>query len=87
MTAVVLAVLPSYVLATCRMYLESWGISPPVVDGRGADPYGLSGPVSSKTLNRLRAEALGDFAIGIDASLSGQIDGPVSWPHASTMIQ
>jgi hypothetical protein len=40
-----------------------------------------------RTLNRLRAEALGDFAIGIDANLSGQIDGPVSWPHASTMIQ
>jgi hypothetical protein len=30
-----------------------------------------------RTLNRLRAEALGDLAIGIDASLSGQIDGPV----------
>jgi hypothetical protein len=28
-------------------------------------------------LNRLRAEALGDLAIGIDAGLSGQIDGPV----------
>jgi hypothetical protein len=30
-----------------------------------------------RTLNRLRAEALGDLAIGIDASLSGQMDGPV----------
>src|SRR5215471_17488080 len=30
-----------------------------------------------RALNRLRAEALGDLAIGIDASLSGQIDGPV----------
>ena len=29
------------------------------------------------SLNRLRAEALGDLAIGTDASLSGQIDGPV----------
>ena len=28
-------------------------------------------------MNRLRAEALGDLAIGIDASLSGQMDGPV----------
>jgi hypothetical protein len=31
-------------------------------------PYGLSGPDSS-ALNRLRAEALGDFAIGIDAGV------------------
>jgi hypothetical protein len=31
--------------------------------------------------DRLRAEALGDIAIGIDASLSGQIDGPV-WSTA-----
>ena len=30
-----------------------------------------------RTLNRLRARALGDLAIGIDASLSGEIDGPV----------
>src|SRR5262249_14283738 len=30
-----------------------------------------------RTLNRLRAEALGDLAVGIDASLSGEIDGPV----------
>jgi hypothetical protein len=31
-----------------------------------------------RALNRLRAaEALGDLAIGIDASLSGEIDGPV----------
>ena len=30
-----------------------------------------------RALNRLRAEALCDLAIGIDASLSGQIDGPV----------
>src|SRR5262245_13375972 len=30
-----------------------------------------------RTLNPLRAEALGDLAIGIDASLSGEIDGPV----------
>jgi hypothetical protein len=30
-----------------------------------------------RVLNRLRAEALGDLAIGIDASLSGEIDGPV----------
>ena len=30
-----------------------------------------------RVLNRLRAEALGDLAIGIDASLSGQMDGPV----------
>src|SRR5215471_16198189 len=30
-----------------------------------------------RTLNRLRAEALGDLAIGIDANLSGQKDGPV----------
>ena len=29
-----------------------------------------------RVLNRLRAEALGDLAIGIDASLSGEIDGP-----------
>src|SRR5262249_22215083 len=28
-----------------------------------------------RALNRLRAEALGDLAIGIDASLSGEIDG------------
>jgi hypothetical protein len=34
-----------------------------------------------RTLNRLRVEALGDLAIGIDASLSGQIDGPV-WSTA-----
>jgi hypothetical protein len=27
-----------------------------------------------RTVNRLRVEALGDLAIGIDASLSGQID-------------
>jgi hypothetical protein len=31
-----------------------------------------------RALNRLRAaEALGDLTIGIDASLSGEIDGPV----------
>ena len=30
-----------------------------------------------RALNRLRAEVLGDLAIGIDASLSGQIYGPV----------
>ena len=30
-----------------------------------------------RTLNPLRAEALRDLAIGIDASLSGEIDGPV----------
>ena len=30
-----------------------------------------------RALNRLRAEALRDLAIGIDASLSGEIDGPV----------
>jgi len=30
-----------------------------------------------RVLNRLRAEALGDLAIGIDVSLSGEIDGPV----------
>jgi hypothetical protein len=30
-----------------------------------------------RTLNRLRARALGNLAIGIDASLSGEIDGPV----------
>jgi len=30
-----------------------------------------------RALNRLRAEALGDLAVGIDASLSGQLDGPV----------
>ena len=30
-----------------------------------------------RVLNRLRVEALGDLAIGIDASLSGEIDGPV----------
>jgi hypothetical protein len=36
-----------------------------------------SGSRSVWTLNRLRAEALDDLAIGIDASLSGQIDGPV----------
>ena len=30
-----------------------------------------------RALNRLHAEALGDPAIGIDASLSGEIDGPV----------
>jgi hypothetical protein len=29
-----------------------------------------------RTLNPLRAEALGDLAISIDASLSGEIDGP-----------
>ena len=29
-----------------------------------------------RALNRLRAEALGDLAIGIDDSLSGEIDGP-----------
>src|SRR5262245_48915752 len=29
-----------------------------------------------RTLNPLRAEALRDLAIGIDASLSGEIDGP-----------
>jgi hypothetical protein len=37
-----------------------------------ADPYGLSGAVSS--LNRLRAEALATLPLGIDA---GAIDGPV----------
>ena len=30
-----------------------------------------------RALNRLRAEALGDLVIGFDASLSGEIDGPV----------
>ena len=30
-----------------------------------------------RALNRLHAEALGDLAIGIDDSLSGEIDGPV----------
>jgi hypothetical protein len=30
-----------------------------------------------RALNRLHAEALGDLAIAIDASLSGEIDGPV----------
>jgi hypothetical protein len=29
-----------------------------------------------RTLNPLRAEALGELAIAIDASLSGEIDGP-----------
>jgi hypothetical protein len=36
-----------------------------------------------RALNRLRPEALGDLAIGIDASLSGEIDGPEwSYPPA-----
>jgi len=37
-----------------------------------------------KSLNRLRAETLGDRAIGIDASLSGQIDGSV-WSTAGPL--
>ena len=41
-----------------------------------ADSSGLTGG-QLRALNRLRAEALGDLAIGIDASLSGEIDGPV----------
>ena len=40
-------------------------------------PVWFSGPVSSRALNRLRARALGDPAIGIDASLSAEIEGPV----------
>ena len=40
------------------------------------DPDGLS-EFQLRTLNCVRAEAFGDLAIGIDASLSGRIDGLV----------
>jgi hypothetical protein len=41
------------------------------------EPTRMASASQLRTLNRLRAEALDDLAIGIDASLSGQIDGPV----------
>jgi hypothetical protein len=42
-----------------------------------ADPSGLSGRSAQSPEPVRAAEALGDLAIGIDASLSGEIDGPV----------
>ena len=45
------------------------------------EPTRMASASQLRTLNRLRVEALGDLAIGIDASLSGQIDGPV-WSTA-----
>jgi hypothetical protein len=51
--------------------------------GGGRQPAQLGRPTRMasarqlRTLNRLRARALGELAIGIDASLSGEIDGPV----------
>jgi len=44
-----------------------------------SEPTRMASASQLRTLmmNRLRAEALGDLAIGIDASLSGQMDGPV----------
>jgi hypothetical protein len=41
------------------------------------EPTRMASASQLRTLNRLRAEALDDLAIGIDASLSGQIGGPV----------
>jgi hypothetical protein len=42
-----------------------------------SEPTRMASARQLRTLNRLRARALGDLAIGIDASLSGEIDGPV----------
>jgi hypothetical protein len=39
-----------------------------------SEPTRMASASQLGTLNGLRAEALGDLAIGIDASLSGQID-------------
>ena len=39
-----------------------------------SEPTRMASASQLRTLNRLRAEALGDLAIGIDASLSGQPD-------------
>ena len=40
-----------------------------------SEPTRMASASQLRTLNRLRAEALGDLAIGIDASQSDQIDG------------